>query len=103
MPESDREVPIPLHRLQSAFGPSVVLYGEDGEEQTFRIKAEFRLGDKVYAALQSDAMRKDDEVEMFRVGGSDDEPELETIEDDEEWELAAEAYDDMLFAGDETP
>lgn len=103
MPSGDYPAVSQLNHLQAVFGPSVVLHDENGGEQTFWIKAEFQLGDNVYAALQTAAMRKDDEVEMFRVVGTAAEPELETIEDDEEWELASEAYDDLLFAGDETP
>ena len=48
-------------------------------------------------------MRREDEVELFRVTYSGDEPQLETIEDDEEWESASEAYDDLWFAKDERP
>ncbi|QAY65208.1 DUF1292 domain-containing protein [Paenibacillus protaetiae] len=97
------ETPVVLERLKSRFGPSIELMSEQGEQISFDIKMEFQLGGTVYVALQNAAMRKEDEVELFRVTGSEDEPELETIEDDEEWELASEAYDDMLFAGDETP
>lgn len=89
--------------LKDAFGKEIELVAEDGGLELYVIKAEFKLGDTVYAALQSEAMRGEDEVELFRVVQEDGEPELETIEDDEEWEAAAEAYDDLLFADDQLP
>lgn len=92
-----------LNGLQKAFGSSIELIAEDGTADYYDIKAEFQLGDIVYAALQSEAMRREDEVELFRVTYSGDEPQLETIEDDEEWESASEAYDDLWFAEDERP
>ncbi|MFX3634835.1 MAG: DUF1292 domain-containing protein [Candidatus Pristimantibacillus sp.] len=104
MESNERLVPVPLKRLREVFGNEIELVAEDGGMETFDIMAEYQLGPYVYASLQSPAMRKEDEVEIFRVVLSDSgEPQLETIEDDEEWELAAEAYDDLLFANDEMP
>jgi uncharacterized protein YrzB (UPF0473 family) len=92
-----------LNSLKNAFGNEIELVAEDGGVEVYFIKAEFELGDHVYAALQSEAMRIEDEVELFRVIGADGEPQLETIENDDEWEAASEAYDDLLFADDERP
>lgn len=92
-----------LGGLKEAFGGEVELVSEDGAGETYRILAEFQLGDSVYAALQSDSMAKEGDAEMFRVVYEGGEPRLETIEDDEEWENAAEAFDDMLFSDDESP
>ncbi|WP_028611773.1 DUF1292 domain-containing protein [Paenibacillus harenae] len=92
-----------LNSLKEAFGNEIELEAEDGNALAFDIKAEFQLGDRVYAALQSEQMRREDEVELFRVVHTNGEPHLETIEDDEEWEAASEAYDDLLFADDERP
>ncbi|MGG4146933.1 DUF1292 domain-containing protein [Paenibacillus algorifonticola] len=104
MDQGEVLIPQPLEQLREAFGPQIELLAGGGVMETFVIKAEFRLGSYVYAALQSEAMKGEDEVELFRVIGElGEEPELETIEDDEEWELASEAYDDLLFAGDERP
>ncbi|MFB9327193.1 DUF1292 domain-containing protein [Paenibacillus aurantiacus] len=90
--------------LGPIYGREVELVGEDGGAEPFFIAAEFRLGERMYAGLQTAAMRKEDEVEFFRIvqeeGG---EPELESIDDEDEWEEAAEAYDDLLFAGEERP
>ncbi|ALS27050.1 hypothetical protein IJ21_16480 [Paenibacillus sp. 32O-W] len=89
--------PVRVRLLASKYGEEVELLSEGGQPETYRIMAEFELGGQVYAALQSPAMRKENEVEMFRVVVDGEEPELESIEDDEEWEAAAEAYDDLLF------
>lgn len=90
--------------LGPIYGREVELIGEDGGAEPFLIAAEFRMGDQMYAGLQTEAMRKEDEVEFFRIVQSDGgEPELESIDDEDEWEEAAEAYDDLLFAGEERP
>ena len=84
--------------LKEAYGREVLLVDDSGQEIPFTIQAEFSLGGSNYAALQDPGQRKEDEVEMFRiVQGADGTPELETIEDDEEWELVAETYDALLF------
>jgi uncharacterized protein YrzB (UPF0473 family) len=84
--------------LKETYGREVLLVDESGQEIPYTVQAEFRLGDRSYAALQSPALRKEGEVEMFLItAGADGTPELETIEDDEEWELAAETYDALLF------
>lgn len=88
--------------LKEAYGKEVLLVDENGSEQPFALKAEFSLGGRSYAALQSPSMRKEDEVEMFLiVTGADGTPQLESIADDEEWEAAAEAYDELIFAENE--
>ncbi|UVI28063.1 DUF1292 domain-containing protein [Paenibacillus spongiae] len=90
--------------LQDVFGQEVELIGEDGGTEPFQIVAEFQLGERAYAGLQSARMRKEDEVAFFRIVTSDQsEPELESIEDEDEWESVAEAYDDLLFISDERP
>ncbi|SFJ09188.1 Protein of unknown function [Paenibacillus sp. UNC496MF] len=90
--------------LKPVFGTEVDLIGDQGETEPYRIAAEFQLGDRAYAGLQSQSMRKDDEIAFFRILiDGEQEPELESIEDDEEWEAVAEAYDDLLFEGDERP
>jgi uncharacterized protein YrzB (UPF0473 family) len=89
--------------LTERFGAEVELQGADGTA-VYRILAELALDGRRYAILQSDAMRKEDDIEVFRIEvDPDGEPELATVEDDEEWEKAAEAYDDMQFGGDERP
>lgn len=91
-------------RLREVYGKEVELVSEEGNSEPFRIVAEFTIGETMYAGLQSEAMRKNDEAAFFRIIISDEgEPVLESIEDEDEWELAAEAFDDLMFAGDERP
>ena len=90
--------------LKSVYGAEVELVGEAGDSEPFRILAEFRIDGKAYAGLQSAAMRKEDDVAFFRVVENEGaEPELESIDDEDEWETAAEAFDDLMFSGDERP
>ncbi|MHA6485079.1 DUF1292 domain-containing protein [Paenibacillus sp. strain BS8-2] len=97
------QAPKRQNNLKEVFGDHVELIAEDGSAETYRIKAEFELDGAVYAALQSEDMEAEDEVEFLRVRQEGGEPQLETIEDDEEWELASEAYDDLLFKSDDRP
>ncbi|WP_225442488.1 DUF1292 domain-containing protein [Paenibacillus lycopersici] len=90
--------------LSPIYGTEVDLIGDAGETEPFQIVAEFQLGDRAYAGLQSQSMQKEDEIAFFRIVMNDgSEPELESIEDDEEWEDVAEAYDDLMFEGDDQP
>lgn len=103
MSEASNRTSVQSNTLKDAFGDELELIAEDGSLELFTVKAEFKLGNQIYAALQSANMSVDDEVELFRVIEGDEGPQLETIEDDEEWETASEAYDDLLFADDERP
>ncbi|BBH19315.1 hypothetical protein Back11_06600 [Paenibacillus baekrokdamisoli] len=90
--------------LKPVYGAEVELVGDEGESEPYHIIAEYRIGDQAYAGLQSVSMRKQDEVAFFRVLISEDtEPELESIEDEDEWETVAEAFDDLMFEGEEQP
>lgn len=94
--------PVIKNSLHELFGHEIELLNDTGEVQSFNIKLEFSWGDATYVALQSEEMKQEDEVEFLRVIASDEEVELESI-DDEEWEAVSEAYDDLLFSSDERP
>jgi uncharacterized protein YrzB (UPF0473 family) len=84
--------------LRDLYGKDIVLFDEQGESTTHRIMTEFELDSQIYAALQSDALRKDHEVVLFKVTVKPgEEPELETIEDDDVWETVSEIVDDRMF------
>jgi len=90
--------------LKEAFGDYVELDAGEAAVGTYRILAELNIADARYAILQSDAMRKEGDIEIFRIViGSQGEPGLETVESDEEWERVAEAYDDLQFGSDDQP
>lgn len=98
----EQELHRPVTVLRDAFGPYVELETNEGTE-AFKIMAEFYIGDIHYAAMQNEAMAKEAEAEFFRVIRENGELQVESIEDDEEWEAAAEAYDDQFFAEGERP
>jgi len=90
--------------LEHVYGRQVELLGDEGSAELFSIVAEFKLGEQAYAGLQTAQMRKADEVAFFRiVMAASGEPELESIDDEDEWETVAEAYDDLMFEGEEQP
>jgi len=84
--------------LRNAFGDDIILFDEQNESTVYRLLTEFVHGGVSYAVLQSEALKKEDEVAIFRiVTGPDGQHELETIEDDDEWETVSEIYDEMMF------
>lgn len=85
-------------RLKRLYGEWVVLTNERGDSEPYRIMAEFQLDGRTYAALQNKELRKEDEVSLFAVlQGPGGEPQLESIDDEAEWERVAEAYDELVF------
>lgn len=84
------------NRLREVYGDDVVL-SEDGKEGSaaHKIVLEFDLGEQSYVVLQPE----DDEAgetSVYRVVPSaDGEYDIETIEDDEEWENVSELVDEM--------
>lgn len=95
--------PVISESLKEHFGHEIELVTDDGTVEAFFIIKEFVWGDITYVALQTEAMKAEDEVEFLRVYTQDDEVELESIIDEEEWEAVSEAYDDLQFANDERP
>jgi uncharacterized protein YrzB (UPF0473 family) len=88
------------NQLRSAYGNDIILYDEREQSVVYKLVAEFMLGEQGYAVLQRE-QSKDDEPEIYRItSGADGELELETIEDDDEWENISELYDEMTFPED---
>ncbi|MDF2963944.1 MAG: hypothetical protein K0S39_5679 [Paenibacillus sp.] len=86
------------NRLRSAYGDDIILYDDRDQSVVYKLLSEFQLGSQTYAVLQQENA-KDAEPEIYRVTMSEDgEPELETIEDDDEWENVSELYDEMTFS-----
>lgn len=93
-----------ISTLKEVYGDHVDLQGEDGVSQPFRILTELNLNANRYAVLQSESMLQEDEIEVFRVVTEPNgELGLESIEDEDEWEQVAEAYDDIQFGSDDQP
>lgn len=90
--------------LRRTFGPFVELEDEGGNSVRCRILAELSVDGREYAIVQSDAQRKDGDIEVLRISADErGTPQLEAVEDDEEWENAAEAYDDLQFGSEDRP
>jgi uncharacterized protein YrzB (UPF0473 family) len=90
--------------LKEKYGEFVEL-GVDGETaEAYRIVAELTVAGIRYAILQSEAMRREDDIEVFRITtDAQGDVQLETVDDDDEWDRAAEAFDDLQFGSDEQP
>ncbi|NEN83668.1 DUF1292 domain-containing protein [Paenibacillus elgii] len=92
----------PTRQLRETFGDDIILYDEEQESVVYRIVSELILGDQGYAMLEKAKAGKEDEPEIYRVTRKDDgELELETIEDDDEWENVSELFDELTFPADE--
>ena len=75
---------------------TVVLTMEDDTELECEIICIFSVEDKDYIALQP-MDDEDSDVLLYRyLEDEDDNPELENIEDDEEYERVADAFDEWL-------
>ncbi|MBP1995693.1 DUF1292 domain-containing protein [Paenibacillus eucommiae] len=84
--------------LRNAYGDDIILFDEHNESTVYRLLAEFVYGNYTYAVLQASESKKEEDVAIFRVVESAPQQyELETIEDDEEWETVSELYDEMTF------
>ncbi|WP_256865477.1 DUF1292 domain-containing protein [Paenibacillus sp. 32352] len=90
----------PTNQLRSAYGDDIILYDDREQSVAYKLLAEFQLGDQSYAVLQSEK-GKNEEPEIFKVTSAEGELELETIDDDDEWEMVSELYDEMTFPQDD--
>ena len=80
---------------------SVTLSLDDGTEVECAVIRTFPAGDKNYIALlpKADIDEDESEVYLYRYSiNSDNEPVLENIESDEEYEIVSDAFDEELDA-----
>lgn len=80
---------------------SVTLSLDDGTEVECAVIRTFPAGDKNYIALLpiADIDKDESEVYLYRYSiNSDNEPVLENIESDEEYEIVSDAFDEELDA-----
>ncbi|MFD1887560.1 DUF1292 domain-containing protein [Paenibacillus wenxiniae] len=85
-------------KLLEAYGVLIELTDESGENVVYRLISEFETESGAYAVLQKDSALPDTEVEILKiVDGADGNPELITIDDDDEWEDVAELYDELTL------
>jgi len=89
------------NRLRETYGEDIVLYEDGAEgERVHKIVMEFDLSGRSYVVLRpEDADDGEDETSVFRVTpAGEGEFEIETIEDDEEWENVSELVDEMTVS-----
>ena len=80
-------------------GKGVKIVDEDGKEKPFYVDEMYMVKDQMYAALIPGDVENVTEYYVFRVKdlGNDD-FELEDIDDEEEYDAAADAYEEKLDA-----
>ena len=94
---SDNEVMNSEEYMEEDDLGSVILTLDDDTELECSILCIYPVGDKEYIALLP--MNDDsDEVLIYRFidNGEDQDPELENIDDDEEYDAAVDAFDEIL-------
>ncbi len=76
---------------------TVTLTDEDGKDVTFYVDEIYEVEGKLYASLIPGNVENVTEYYVFRVRDlGEDEFELEDIEDEEEYDAAADAYEEIL-------
>lgn len=88
-------------RLRDVYGDEIILTEEGGEgSSAYKLMLEFEIHDRRYAVLRSEGGKPDDaEPVVYRVTpAAEGEYEIETIEDDEEWENVSELVDEMMIS-----
>ncbi|CAH8708608.1 DUF1292 domain-containing protein [Paenibacillus thiaminolyticus] len=88
-----------IERLKSVYGDAVEMTDERGKSRTWSLVAEFEYRGRAYAVLQPGEGPDVAEPDLFRIVPEGDNGwQLETIDDDEEWEDVMERYDEIAFA-----
>lgn len=81
---------------------TIVLIDEAGVEHEFEVEAFLDVDEQRYAILVPQSEEFEDEAVIMRFGQDEDGEEvLFDIEDDEEWEKVADAYDAFLETEDD--
>lgn len=74
----------------------IALTDENGVENEFEVLATLEIDETEYAILLPLDEEEGDEALVFKIVREDGEEILEYVEDDEEIELVAQAYDELL-------
>lgn len=87
----------PTSRLRDAYGEEIELTEDDRDTAViYKIALEFDVRGRSYAVLRAEETSGDDEIMLYRVKHvGEGEYEIETIEDDDEWEDISELVDEM--------
>lgn len=73
---------------------TITLVGENGESVEFEMIADFEINETEYAVLLP--MDGSDEAVIFKVIEDGDEPILEPIEDEDEFQMASEVFFELM-------
>ena len=76
----------------------VTLTDEEGVEKNFQIIGDLELDGELYFALVDAQSDSDEYIILKRVGDENGEDILVTIDDDEEFDRVADAFDDQLMS-----
>ena len=76
----------------------VTLTDEDGVEKNFQIIGDLELDGELYFALVDAESDADEYIILKRVGDENGEDILVTIDDDDEFDRVADAFDDQLMS-----
>lgn len=80
-------------------GATVTLTMDNGDVVECAVLTIFPVGEQEYIALlplDEEGENEEGEVFLYRFSETDGEPKLENIEDDDEYEAAADAFDEFL-------
>lgn len=80
-------------------GATVTLTLDDGSVLECAVLTVFPAGEREYIALlplNENGQNEDGEVFLYRFTEADGEPQLDNIEDDDEYEIVADAFDELL-------
>jgi uncharacterized protein YrzB (UPF0473 family) len=72
----------------------ITLIGENGENVDFEVIADFEINETEYAVLLP--IDGSDEAVIFKVVENGDEPILEPIEDEDEFQMASEVFFELM-------
>ncbi|MBN2898532.1 MAG: DUF1292 domain-containing protein [Clostridia bacterium] len=72
----------------------ITLVGENGENVDFEVIADFEVNETEYAVLLP--LDGSDEAVIFKVIEDGDEPILEPIEDEDEFQMASEVFFELM-------
>ena len=81
----------------------VLLTDEDGHEEEYQVLRVLEMTGRHYVLLQSELNRGEEPLILRVLDGAEGgaEPALAGIDDDDEWESVAEAFDELMFELDD--
>lgn len=90
-----------VNLLEKQMGTEITLLDDNDKEYLFHLILELVVEDKHYAYFQAADSGEEEDIEVLQVV-KDENGELEVvyIEDDDEWEKAAEYYDEWSYIED---